>query len=132
MNCGIHDAIQLAGLLAAVVLGERPNADLALYRAKSEGRGTFRFFEPGMDATLQRRRSVEAGLRTALNDRELHLAFQPLVGLAEDRITCFEALLRWEHPERGAISPDRIKGQKRFFSLSSGGSTELIRWNAPE
>ncbi len=81
------------------------NADLAAYRAKSDGRSTYHFFEPGMDAALQRRRSVEAGLRTALHDRQLHLAFQPLVGLAESRITCFEALLRWEHPERGAISP---------------------------
>jgi diguanylate cyclase (GGDEF)-like protein len=81
------------------------NADLACYRAKSDGRSTYHFFEPGMDAALQRRRSIEAGLRTALAQKELRLAFQPLVGLAENRITCFEALLRWEHPERGAISP---------------------------
>jgi diguanylate cyclase (GGDEF)-like protein len=81
------------------------NADLACYRAKSDGRSTYHFFEPGMDAALQRRRSIEAGLRTALAHKELRLAFQPLVGLAENRITCFEALLRWEHPERGAISP---------------------------
>jgi diguanylate cyclase (GGDEF)-like protein len=81
------------------------NADLACYRAKSDGRSTYHFFEPGMDAALQRRRSIEAGLRTALAHKELRLAFQPLVGLAENRVTCFEALLRWEHPERGAISP---------------------------
>jgi diguanylate cyclase (GGDEF)-like protein len=81
------------------------NADLACYRAKSDGRSTYHFFEPGMDAALQRRRSIEAGLRTALAHNELRLAFQPLVGLQENRITCFEALLRWEHAERGAISP---------------------------
>jgi diguanylate cyclase (GGDEF)-like protein len=81
------------------------NADLACYRAKSDGRSTYHFFEPGMDAALQRRRSIEAGLRTALAHNELRLAFQPLVGLPENRITCFEALLRWEHAERGAISP---------------------------
>jgi len=81
------------------------NADLATYRAKSEGRSAYHFFEPGMDAALQRRRGIEAGLRTALADREFRLAFQPLVGLKENRITCFEALLRWDHPQRGAISP---------------------------
>ncbi|MDR3475575.1 MAG: EAL domain-containing protein [Devosia sp.] len=81
------------------------NADLATYRAKSDGRSTYHFFEPGMDATLQRRRVIEAGLRTALQSGQLRLAFQPLVGLAENRITCFEALLRWEHPQRGMISP---------------------------
>jgi diguanylate cyclase (GGDEF)-like protein len=81
------------------------NADLACYRAKSDGRSTYHFFEPGMDAALQRRRSIEAGLRTALVHNELRLAFQPLVGLPENRVTCFEALLRWEHAERGAISP---------------------------
>jgi len=81
------------------------NADLAAYRAKSDGRSTYHFFEPGMDAVLQRRRVIEAGLRTALQDGEFRLVFQPLVGLAENRITCFETLLRWEHPLRGPISP---------------------------
>ena len=81
------------------------NADLAAYRAKAEGRSTYHFFEPGMDAALQRRRVIESGLRTALGNGEFQLAFQPLVGLAQNRVTCFEALLRWDHPERGAISP---------------------------
>ena len=81
------------------------NADLAAYRAKSDGRSTYHFFEPGMDATLQQRRVIESGLRMALQNEELRLVFQPLVGLKENRITCFEALLRWDHPEHGAISP---------------------------
>jgi diguanylate cyclase (GGDEF)-like protein len=81
------------------------NADLAAYRAKSDGRSTYHFFEPGMDATLQQRRVIESGLRMALQNQELRLVFQPLVGLKENRITCFEALLRWDHPEHGAISP---------------------------
>ena len=80
------------------------NADLALYRAKSEGRSAYHFFEIGMDAKLQQRRSIEAGLRLALQRNELHLVFQPLLGLAENRITCVEALLRWEHEGR-IISP---------------------------
>ncbi len=81
------------------------NADLALYRAKSEGRSTYHFFEPGMDAAIQKRRSLEAGLRVALANNEFRLVFQPLVGLKENRITCLEALLRWDSAERGAISP---------------------------
>ncbi|HEY8576490.1 MAG TPA: EAL domain-containing protein [Devosia sp.] len=80
------------------------NADLALYKAKSEGRSTYHFFEAGMDADLQQRRSIEAGLRLALQRNELRLMFQPLLGLAENRVTCVEALLRWDHDGR-TISP---------------------------
>ncbi|WP_224704101.1 putative bifunctional diguanylate cyclase/phosphodiesterase [Devosia aquimaris] len=80
------------------------NADLALYRAKSEGRSTYHFFENGMDAELQRRRNIEAGLRLALQREELRLVYQPLLGLEEDRVTCVEALLRWDHDDR-TISP---------------------------
>jgi diguanylate cyclase (GGDEF)-like protein len=81
------------------------NADLALYRAKSEGRSTFHFFEQGMDAAIQKRRVIEAGLRQALGRNEFRLMYQPLMGLKENRITCLEALLRWEHAERGTIPP---------------------------
>jgi diguanylate cyclase (GGDEF)-like protein len=80
------------------------NADLALYRAKSEGRSTFHFFEKDMDAAIQRRRMIESGLRSALQLKELRLVFQPLVGLKENRVTCLEALLRWDHQGK-AISP---------------------------
>jgi diguanylate cyclase (GGDEF)-like protein len=81
------------------------NADLALYKAKNEGRSTFHFFESGMDAAIQKRRTIEAGLRLALARGEFRLVFQPLVGLKENRITCLEALLRWDSAERGVISP---------------------------
>jgi diguanylate cyclase (GGDEF)-like protein len=80
------------------------NADLALYKAKNEGRSTFHFFEAGMDAAIQRRRSIEQGLRLALDRNELRLVYQPLIGLKENRITCLEALLRWDS-ERGTVSP---------------------------
>jgi diguanylate cyclase (GGDEF)-like protein len=80
------------------------NADLALYKAKSEGRSTYHFFETGMDADLQQRRSIEAGLRQALQRGELRLVYQPLLGLAENRVICVEALLRWDHEGR-TISP---------------------------
>ncbi|KKB12334.1 hypothetical protein VE25_07820 [Devosia geojensis] len=80
------------------------NADLALYKAKADGRSTYHFFEPGMDAELQQRRAIEAGLRSALAKGELRLVYQPLLGLAENRVTCVEALLRWDHEGR-TISP---------------------------
>jgi diguanylate cyclase (GGDEF)-like protein len=111
-NIGGHEITIGASVGVAMAPGDgttadalMKNADLAAYRAKTNGRSTYHFFEPGMDAALQRRRIIEAGLRTALQDGQFHLAFQPLVGLAENRITCFETLLRWEHPQRGAISP---------------------------
>ena len=82
------------------------NADLALYRAKAEGRSTFHFFERGMDEAIQHRRQTEAGLRLALARNEFRLVYQPLVGLKEDRVTCLEALLRWDHAEKGTIPPN--------------------------
>src|SRR5204863_2703610 len=67
-------------------------ADLALYRAKAEGRGTFRFFEPDMDARIQARRALELDLRRALNVGEFHLVYQPQVSLATNTIVAMEAL----------------------------------------
>jgi diguanylate cyclase (GGDEF)-like protein/PAS domain S-box-containing protein len=81
------------------------NADMALYRAKADGRGTYRFFEPAMDARMKTRRALELALRVALANREFELHYQPLVNLDDRRITCCEALIRWQHPERGLIPP---------------------------
>ncbi len=81
------------------------NADLALYRAKGEGRGLYRFFEPDMDADMQARRRLQLDLRKALAGGEFELHYQPLVNLERDEISGFEALLRWHHPERGMVSP---------------------------
>jgi diguanylate cyclase (GGDEF)-like protein len=81
------------------------NADLALYRAKSEGRGNYHFFEKGMDEALQHRRMLEQGLKVALARNEFRLMYQPLLSLVDNRVCCLEALLRWDHPERGLISP---------------------------
>ncbi|HEX2018757.1 MAG TPA: EAL domain-containing protein [Aurantimonas sp.] len=81
------------------------NADLALYRAKAEGRSTWRFFERAMDAELQARRTMEVDLRGALDRGELELFYQPLVDVARQRILGFEALMRWRHPSRGFVSP---------------------------
>jgi diguanylate cyclase (GGDEF)-like protein len=81
------------------------NADMALYGAKGEGRGTYRFFEPEMDARMRARRELELDLRNALVNAEFELYYQPLVNLKSNEITAFEALVRWNHPARGLISP---------------------------
>jgi diguanylate cyclase (GGDEF)-like protein/PAS domain S-box-containing protein len=81
------------------------HADLALYRAKSEGRGTYRFFQPEMDQRMQARRKLEGDLRSALIKGEFTLHYQPLVNVERDEICGLEALLRWTHPERGNIPP---------------------------
>jgi len=82
------------------------NADLALYRAKGDGRGAYRFFETTMDLWAQERRALEIDLRSALPNDELKLFFQPLIGAKGHEITGFEALLRWQHPRRGVVGPD--------------------------
>jgi diguanylate cyclase (GGDEF)-like protein len=81
------------------------NADLALYRAKGDGRGTFRFFEPAMDQQMQARRIMEQDLRKALPAGEFELYYQPVVNLAAGQISGFEALIRWNHPTQGMVAP---------------------------
>jgi diguanylate cyclase (GGDEF)-like protein len=81
------------------------NADLAMYAAKAAGRRTWRFFEPDMDARVKARRVLEMDLRQAIVDGAFEVYYQPCVSLGDDKITGCEALLRWQHPERGMISP---------------------------
>ncbi|MBV8591098.1 MAG: EAL domain-containing protein, partial [Acetobacteraceae bacterium] len=86
------------------------NADLALYRAKADGRRTWRFFEPRMDDAVQERRSLQADLRHAVDRNELRLDFQPIIDLATLQVSAAEALVRWQHPQRGMlISSDFIR-----------------------
>src|SRR6185437_14980716 len=81
------------------------NADMALYGAKADGRGTYRFFEPDMNTRMKVRRELEMDLRKAIHNKEFELYYQPLVTLQTNEISAFEALLRWHHPTRGMISP---------------------------
>ncbi len=81
------------------------NADLAMYRAKSEGRNTYRFFELTMDARIQARRLLELELRRAVAAQEFELHYQPQVDASSEAITGFEALVRWRHPRRGLVPP---------------------------
>ena len=84
------------------------NADMALYGAKADGRGTYRFFESEMDARVKGRRTMELALRKALEVGEFELHYQPLLDLERDCVTCCEALLRWRHPEHGMIPPSEF------------------------
>ncbi|KJC49650.1 diguanylate cyclase [Bradyrhizobium sp. LTSP857] len=81
------------------------SADMALSRAKLDARGTFAFFEAALDAKAQSRRKIEVELRDAIQSDVLRPYYQPLVDLSSGRITGFEALVRWPHPERGMVSP---------------------------
>lgn len=83
-------------------------ADLALYRAKAQGRSSWRFFDPGMDMEIQARRSLEIDLHRALTAGEFHVAYQPLVNLTTNAVVGMEALVRWTHPERGPIAPSEF------------------------
>ena len=106
-----HDVTTSASVGIALGPGEdeadilMKNADLALYRAKQDGRNTFRFFEPAMDAALQRRQRLENDLRQALRKNELHIDYQPQFDLETGRLSGYEALVRWWHPSEGEIPP---------------------------
>jgi len=82
------------------------NADLALYRAKDDGRGVHRRYEQKLHAEAERRRMIEFALRSAIDRGQFSLAYQPIVNTEDGRIQGFEALLRWQHPELGMISPE--------------------------
>jgi diguanylate cyclase (GGDEF)-like protein len=105
INTGLSVGIALAPSDGTAADHLMKCADLALYRAKAEGRGLFRFFEPEMDARIQRRRALEIDLRRALTSGEFHLVYQPQLNLATNALTGMEALLRWTHPERQAVLP---------------------------
>jgi diguanylate cyclase (GGDEF)-like protein len=84
------------------------NADLALYKAKSEGRNRYCFFEASMDADARRRREVEDDLRDAVKRHEFELHYQPIVDLAHQQFCAAEALVRWHHPTRGLLFPENF------------------------
>lgn len=92
-----HDAEEAGPLMR--------DAELALKRAKGDGRSTYRYFETGMDARMRERRALEADLRSALARGEFELYFQPVANLLRDEIVGMEALIRWHHPARGLVLP---------------------------
>ena len=103
------------------------HADLAMYRAKAEGRGRFRFFEPEMDALVRERASLEADLRLAVARDELVPHFQPLVALDTGRVVGFEMLARWPHPERGMVPPTEFIPVAEDGGLIGALTEKLLR-----
>lgn len=102
IGASVGIAMSTRGVSADTLL---KNADMALYRAKADGRGTFCFFRDEMAQVVEARRILELDLRKALANEEFELYYQPLVNLESGRISTCEALLRWNHPVRGTVSP---------------------------
>jgi diguanylate cyclase (GGDEF)-like protein len=115
------------------------NADLALYRAKGDGRGTYHFFEPDMDAQMQARRLLEHDLRKALPAGEFELHYQPVLDLKSNEISGFEALIRWRHPQKGLMAPREFipVAEEIGFIIPLGewviqqACTTAAKWSSP-
>jgi diguanylate cyclase (GGDEF)-like protein len=105
VGIGASVGIALAPQDARTAVGLLKSADTALYRAKIDGRGLFRYFEPDMDTRLQARFEMERDLRQAIDDKRLELVYQPLYTVEKNELCAFEALLRWRHPRHGLIAP---------------------------
>ncbi len=99
-------------------------ADLALYQAKSAGRGTYAFFSPDMTLAASERRELEIELRHAISDHELEVHYQPIVDAASMKVNAAEALLRWRHPQRGLLSPEKFLP----IAEESGLIAQIGRW----
>jgi diguanylate cyclase (GGDEF)-like protein len=84
------------------------NADIAMYQAKERGRNTFTFFTQSMHEEILRYHRIETDLKNALADGEFHLLYQPQIGLTDGKVHALEALLRWQHPTRGLVSPEEF------------------------
>ncbi len=106
VNIGLSVGIALAPRDGKEPQGLLRTADMALYRAKAEGRGTFRFFDAEMGIRVQERRKLEMNLRSALVEGQFKLDFQPLVDLASGRIVAAEALVRWRMDDGQLMPPD--------------------------
>jgi predicted signal transduction protein with EAL and GGDEF domain len=103
------------------------SADMALSKAKSDSRGSYSFFETGMDARAQTRRKIEFELRQAIQNDELRPHYQPLIGLNSGRINGCEALVRWPHPERGMVSPAEFIPVAEETGLINPLGTQVLR-----
>ncbi|MDH4412223.1 MAG: EAL domain-containing protein [Rhizobium sp.] len=110
LRCGSAHVGVSIGIACAPIDGTDPdqlmrNADLALYRAKTDGRNRYRFFDSSLDAAARRRNLIEQELAIAIAEESLSINYQPLVDAQSRRVVCAEALLRWKHPTLGSVSP---------------------------
>ncbi|MCG5532064.1 EAL domain-containing protein [Halorhodospira sp. 9621] len=103
------------------------HADTAMYRAKAEGRRCYQFYTPEMDAALQERMELDQAMRVALDEGQFHVIYQPRVNLSTGAVLSLEALVRWQHPIRGQLAPDRFipRAEETGFILSLG--PEILR-----
>jgi predicted signal transduction protein with EAL and GGDEF domain len=102
-------------------------ADIALYRAKTSGRGAFRFFEAEMDAQVKKRAQIERDLRQAIEEGTVRPYYQPIIDLRTGRITGFEALARWHHPEYGDLAPEQFIGIAEDSGMIIPLASHLLR-----
>jgi len=102
-------------------------ADIAMHRAKRDGRGMFRFFEQSMDDDLRAKGSLEADLKRAVAEEQIKPYYQPLVEIRNNRICGFEALARWEHPERGFVPPDLFIPVVEQLGLMTDLTSSVLR-----
>ncbi len=102
-------------------------ADIAMYQAKRDGRGKWRFFEGGMDAQIRRQAQLESDLRRAVVEESIRPYYQPLVSLADGGLVGFEILARWHHPERGFVAPDEFIPVAERLGLISAITFSLLR-----
>jgi predicted signal transduction protein with EAL and GGDEF domain len=113
-------------------------ADVAMYRAKADGRGSFCFFEESMDAAIRDQAALENDLRRAIAEGVIEPYYQPLVALADRSLTGFEALARWHHPERGFVGPDVFIPiaeklgliSELSYALIAAACRDAVRWPA--
>jgi diguanylate cyclase (GGDEF)-like protein len=117
--CCRTDAVDVGSLLHA--------ADIAMYRAKQGGKSTFRFFDQSMDDEMRAQESIENDLIRAIHEENIHPHYQPLVDLGKSRIRGFEALARWDHPERGFIPPDVFIPLVEHLGLMTEMTTSILR-----
>jgi len=100
------------------------HADAAMYCSKEGGRNTFRYFTKEMNAEVLERLTLESSLHTALEKQQLYLMYQPQIDVATEKITCCEALVRWQHPDHGLVPPDKFIG----IAENSGMIVPIGEW----
>jgi diguanylate cyclase (GGDEF)-like protein len=102
---GVSIGVALSDTAEVVADDLLKKADISLYQAKQAGRGVYRFFESGMDEAAKEQQQLRSDLREAVARGEFRIVYQPVVEFETSRVTSFEALLRWQHPRRGLLSP---------------------------